>query len=331
MSALTSPLPRRAALLLPALLLPRPGPARAQAAWPARPLRMIVPFPPGQATDIMARLLAEGLAARLGQGVVVDNRGGGASVPGMEASAHAAPDGLTIGMASSGPLAINPSVMPKLPYDVVRNFAPVALVFTTPLVAVAHPSLEFADLAALVARARAAPGSIDYASGGPGSSLHMAAEAFAQRAGIRLQHIPYRGSAPAMADLIAGNVKLMFDSLAAALPHIRAGRVRALGVTSAARMPQAPEVPTVAEAAGLPGFEAIGWAGVIAPAGTPAPVVARLAEEVLALLRTPAVAARIDALGASPAPLPPAEFAGFIAAELAKWRAVAEAGNVRLE
>jgi len=321
-------LPRRS-ILAAALVAPAAAPA--QPAWPARPIRVIVPFPPGQATDIMARLMAERLQPRLGQNLVVENRGGGASIPGMEAVMHAAPDGYTLGMASSGPLAINPSVMSRLPYDVERDFSPIALVFTTPLIAVAHPSLPYADLAALVAAARAAPGSIDYASGGPGSSLHLAAEAFAQRANIQLTHVPYRGSGPAMADLIAGNVKLMFDSLASALPHIRAGRIRALGVTSAQRMPQAPEIPTAAEAANLPGFEAVGWAGLIAPARTPAPIIDRLAEEALAIVRSPATAERIVELGATPAPLGPQAFAQFIRDELQKWRAVAQAGNVRLD
>lgn len=323
-------LSRRAALAaLASSLLPLP--TRGQPAWPSRPIRVVVPFPPGQATDIMARLLAERLAEQLGQPLVIDNRGGGASIPGMEAIARAAPDGYTLGMASSGPLAINPAVMSQLPYDVARDFAPVCLVFTTPLIAVAHPGLDVPDLAALVARAKAAPGSVNYASGGPGSSLHLAAEAFAQRAGIRLTHIPYRGSAPAMADLIAGNVKLMFDSMAAALPHIRASRVRALGVTSPARMPQAPEVPTVAEAANLPGFEAFGWAGLIAPANTPAPVVARLSEEALSALQSPAITARIVELGGAPAPMLPDAFSRFIREEVEKWRAVAQAGNVRLD
>lgn len=329
---IASPFPilgRRAFLALAGLAAA--GPAGAQAGWPARPIRVVVPFPPGQATDIMARLLAERLGERLGQSLVIENRGGGASIPGMEAIAHAPADGYTLGMASSGPLAINPAVMDTLPYDVARDFTPISLVFTTPLVAVAHPRLGIADLPALIARAKAAPGSIDYASGGPGSSLHLAAEAFAQRAGIRLTHIPYRGSGPAMADLIAGNVTLMFDSLAAALPHIRAGRVRALGVTAPQRMPQAPEIPTVAEAANLPGFAAIGWAGLIAPAGTPAPIAARLAEETLALTRDPGFAARIEEQGAVAAPLPPAEFARFIAEEATRWRAVAQAANVKLD
>ena len=290
-----------------------------------------MPFPPGQATDIMARLIAEQLGLRLSQTFIIDNRGGGASLPGMELIAKSTPDGLTLGMASSGPLSINPAVMSKLPYDVERDFVPVALVFTTPLIAVVHPGAGFDSLADLVAKAKAAPGQLDYASGGPGSSLHLAAEAFCQQAGIRLNHIPYRGSAPAMTDLIAGNVKLMFDSLAAALPHIQGGRVKALGVTSAERMPQLPDLPTVAEAAGLTGFEVLGWAGLIAPAGTPAPIVTRLAEETLALVRAGPLAARIMGLGATPAPLGPDAFAGFIRSELAKLRAVAQTANVRLD
>jgi tripartite-type tricarboxylate transporter receptor subunit TctC len=299
--------------------------------WPNRPVRIIVPFPPGQATDIMARLIAEQLAQRLGQPFVIDNRSGGASLPGMELIAKSSPDGQTLGMASSGPLSINPAVMSKLPYDVERDFVPIALVFTTPLIAVVHPGAGFTSLADLIAKAKAAPGQLDYASGGPGSSLHLAAEAFCQQAGIRLNHIPYRGSAPAMTDLIAGNVKLMFDSLAAALPHIQGGRVKALGVTSAQRMPQVPDLPTVAEAAGLPGFEVLGWAGLIAPTGTPAPIVARLAEETLALVRTGPLAARIIELGATPAPLGPEAFAGFIRSELVKLRAVAQAADVHLD
>ena len=324
---------RRSFLAVPVLgsgLAHAQGPM-AQPAYPSRPVRVIVPFPPGQATDIMARLLAEQLGQRLGQPFVVDNRAGGASLPGMELIAKSAPDGHTLGMASSGPLSINPAVMSKLPYDVERDFIPIALVFTTPLIVVVHPDAGIASLAELVAKARAAPGQLDYASGGPGSSLHLAAEAFCQHAGIKLNHIPYRGSAPAMTDLIAGNVKLMFDSLAAALPHIQGGRVKALGITSAERMPQLPELPTVAEAAGLAGFEVLGWAGLIAPAGTPAPVVARLAEATLAAVRSVPMARRITDLGGTPVPLGPEEFAGFIASELMKLRAVAQAANVRLD
>ncbi|MDB5374460.1 MAG: tripartite tricarboxylate transporter substrate binding protein [Belnapia sp.] len=321
-----------APLLLPTLTRAQAqAPAQAPAPWPVRPVRVVVPFPPGQATDIMARLVAEQLGQRLGQPCVIDNRSGGASVPGMELIAKAPPDGYTLGMASSGPLSINPAVMSRLPYDVERDFAPVALVFTTPLIAVVHPAAGFGSLAELVAKAKAAPGQYDYASGGPGSSLHLAAEAFCQQAGIQLNHIPYRGSAPAMTDLIAGNVKLMFDSLAAALPHIQGGRVKALGVTSAARMPQLPELPTVAEAADLPGFEILGWAGLIAPAGTPAPIVDRLAAETLALVRSAPITARIIELGATPAPLGPAEFGGYIRSELIKLRAIAQAADVRLD
>ncbi|MBL6455998.1 tripartite tricarboxylate transporter substrate binding protein [Belnapia sp. T6] len=319
---------RRRSVLAAALL---PSLARAQPAWPTRSVRVIVPFPPGQATDIMARIMGDELAGRLGQPFVVDNRSGGAGIPGMEMIAKAAPDGYTLGMASSGPLSINPAVMSRLPYDVQRDFAPVALVFTTPLIAVVHPGSGIASLPELIAQAKARPKALDYASGGPGSSLHLAAEAFCQQAGIQLNHIPYRGSAPAMADLIAGNVKLMFDSLASALPHIQAGRVRALGVTSARRMPQLPDLPTVAEAANLPGFSVEGWAGLVAPAGTPGPVLDRLGREALAVLASPAVTARIADLGATAAPLGPQEFAGFIRSELAKFQAIARAADVRLD
>jgi len=323
---LTISIGRRGLFLLPAAL---PAAARGQEPWPARPVRLLIPFPPGQATDTIGRVLAEALSARWPQRVVVENRSGGAGVVGTEAGARAAPDGHTLVASTSGTNGINPSVIRNLPYDAERDFTYVTLVFTVPLMIVAHPSFAPADVAALVAAARADPGGLSYGSGGPGTSQHMSAELFCARAGVRLTHVPYRGSGPAMADLIAGNIPLMFDSVASALPHIHGGRIRAIGVTSAGRAPQLPEVPAIGET--LPGYEAIGWAGIAVPAGTPAAVVARVNADVTALLRDPAFAARVVSLGGAPAPQTVEEAGAFVRAEIAKWREVARGADVRLD
>ena len=312
------------------MLAAAPWPALAQSdPYPSRPVRMIVPFPPGQAADVFARLIAEGLSQRWPQRVVVENRAGGAGVIGMEAAARAAPDGYTLGIGTSGTLGVNPGVMDRLPYDPVRDFAPITNIFLVPLVIIAHPDFPPRDLAALVAYIRARPGQT-FASAGPATAQHMTAEMFAHQARLQMTHVPYRGSAPAIADLIAGNVQLMFDSTASAMPHIQSGRVRALGITTAYRMAALPEVPTVAETV-LPGFSAAGWAGLVAPTGTPEPVIARLNRDVTALLRENAVAARIIALASIPDPTTPEEFGAFIQAEILKWSSVARAAGVRLE
>jgi len=321
--------PTRRALLGTALALPALGSVRAQEGWPARPVRLLVPFPPGQASDTISRVMAEALSARWPQRVVVENRTGGAGVVGMEAGARAAPDGYTLVVSTSGTNGINPSVVRNLPYDAERDFRYVTLVFTVPLMIVAHPAFAPSDVAGLVAAARAEPGGIVYGSGGPGTSQHMSAELFCGQAGVRMTHVPYRGSGPAMTDLIAGNIPLMFDSVASALPHLRAGRIKALGVTSAARAVQLPEVPAIAET--LPGYEAIGWAGLCAPAGTPEPIVARVNADATALLRDAAFADRVVSLGGTPAPQTVPEANAFVRAEIAKWREVARAANVRLD
>ena len=314
-----------AALALPALA------ARAQGSdWPSRPVRMIVPFPPGQAADLFARVMAEELSKRWPQRVVVENRAGGAGAIGMEAVARATPDGYTLGIGTSGTLGVNPSVMARLPYDAEKDFAAITNIFTLPLVFVAHPSFEARDMAGLVAMAKAAPGQVQYASAGPGTAQDMTAEMLAHRLGLRMTHVPYRGSGPAMADLLAGNVKLMVDSLASALPHIQAGRIRAIAVTGRARTPQLADVPTVAETVS-PGFEALGWSGIVAPANTPAELIQRINADAVAILRDPAIAARMVQLGGFPDPGTPAEYARFINAEIAKWREVARAANVRLD
>ncbi|MFC7607632.1 tripartite tricarboxylate transporter substrate-binding protein [Teichococcus aestuarii] len=219
---------------------------------------------------------------------------------GTDAGARAAPDGYTLLASTSGTHGINPSVIPNLPYDAEADFAYITTVFTVPLVIVAHPSFAPRTVAELVAAARRAPGAINYGSGGPGTSQHMAAEMFAHQAGVRLTHVPYRGSGPAVADLLAGNIPMMFDSVASALPHVQAGRIRALGVTSAARAPQLPEVPSIGET--LSGYVAIGWGGLCAPAGTPEPILRRVNAEVTSLLRDPAFAARMQQMGGTPAP-----------------------------
>lgn len=321
--------PTRRAVLGAALALPAFG-ARAQSDFPARPVRMIVPFPPGQAADIFGRLVADELSKRWPHRVVVENRAGGAGAIGVEAVKTAPADGYTLGIATSGTFGINPSVMARLPYDAERDFAAVTNIFTLPLVFVAHPSFEGADMAGLVALARRAPNAVQYASAGPGTAQHMTAEMLAHRLGLTMQHVPYRGSGPAMADLIAGNVKVMVDSLAAALPHIQSGRVRALAVTGRARTPQLPAVPTVAETVS-PGFESLGWSGIVAPAGTPDPIIRRINADTVAILRDPAIAARMVEMGGFPDPGTPEDYAAFIRAEIAKWREVARAANVRLD
>jgi tripartite-type tricarboxylate transporter receptor subunit TctC len=322
---------RRRTLMLAALAgAVAPAVAKAQSDWPARPVRMIVPFPPGQAADLFGRLVAEELSKRWPQRVVVENRAGGAGAIGMEAVKTAPPDGYTLGIGTSGTLGIKPSVMARLPYDAEHDFAAVTNIFTLPLIFVAHPSFEAADMAQFVALARSASGRVQYASAGPGTAQHMTAEMLAHRLKLQMTHVPYRGSGPAMADLIAGNVKVMVDSLASALPNIQAGRVKALAVTGRARAPQLRDVPTVAETVS-PGFEALGWSGIIAPAGTPAALIQRINADAVAILRDPAIAARMVELGGFPDPGTPEEYGRFIANEIAKWREVAQAANVRLD
>lgn len=320
---------RRTLLAAPALLAPSLH-ARAQEAWPSKPVRMIVPFPPGQAADLFARIIAEQLSARWPQRVFVENRAGGAGAIGMEAGARAAPDGYTLTIGTSGTLGINPSVMARLPYDPIADFAPVSNIFLVPLLLVCHPGQNWQTPADVVAAAKANPGGIPYASAGPGTAQHLTAEMFATATGIRLQHVPYRGSGPAMADLLAGNVPLMMDSLAAALGQVKGGRARALAITSAQRSKLLPDVPTVAETV-APGFAAAGWSGVVAPAATPPALVARLSTEIQAVLNDPAVRARIEEQGGIPDPGSPEEYAAFIRAEIAKWKRVADAAGVRLE
>ncbi len=317
---------RRTLLAAGALL---PGAAYAQADYPNRPVRIIVPFPPGQAADIVTRLIADELSRRWPHRVVVENRAGGAGVPGLEAGARAPADGYTLTNGTSGTLGINPAVIQRLPYDPLRDFAPITNVAMVPLMIIAHPSFPAQTLDALLDKARAEPGRIDVASAGPATSQHMACEMFAHQAGIQLNIVHYRGSGPAVTDLIAGNIPVMFDSVASALPHIRSGRARAIAVTMRVRVAQLPETPAIAER--LPGYEAAGWSGLVAPAGTPPDIVRKINADVVAILGEPAVIERIAGLGMIADPGTPAAYAAFVAAEIAKWREVARIANVRLD
>ncbi len=327
------PATRRHALLGAAVALLTPRILRAEAgaeAYPARPVRIIVPFPPGQAADIVVRMVAEALSQRWPQRVVVENRAGGAGVPGIEAGARAAPDGYTLTNGTSGTFGINPGVMPRLPYDPERDFAAIGNLVVGPLIYICHPDFPARTMRELADAARAKPGGIDIATAGPATAQHMSIELLQLRTGLRFNLVHYRGSGPAVTDLVAGNIPVMCDSIPSALPHLRAGRARALAITGARRVPPLPEVPTVAETVS-PGTVSGGWIGLAAPAGTPPAILRKINADVVAVLRDPAIAERLSAMGSFPDPGTPEAFAAFIRSEVATWREVARAANVRLE
>lgn len=305
------------------------APVLAQA-YPSRTVRMIVPFPPGQATDIVARMVAERLTAAWNQSVIVENRSGGGGVPGIIAGRDAPADGYTVTLGTSGTLAVNPGIYAKLPYDPVKEFAMVGGMFTVPLMLVAHPSFPHNTVKELVDAAKKAPGTINWALPGTGTSQHMTGELFKFRAGVNLEGIPYKGSGPAMTDLLGGQVKLMVDSLASALPHVKAGKIKAIAMTTAQRVPQLPEVPTIAES-GFPGFDGVGWGGLIMPIATPRDVVEKFGSEVRKVLLDPAMQARIVERGAIADPRGPAEFTAFVRDEVAKWGDIAKKANIRVD
>ena len=323
---------RRKLLFAGAAAVALPG-VMAQDRWPAKPVRMIIPFPPGQATDIYGRLFAERLSRLWGQAVVVENRAGASSIIGMEAIKGSAPDGYTLGMASSGPLAINPSVFSKLSYHPIRDFTPISLAFIAPLVILVNNDLPARNVAELVTLLKQQPGRLSYASGGAGTSQHLACELFKLSTKTYALHIPYKGSGPALTDLIGGQVQFMIDSVSAALGHIPAGRIRARAVTSARRNPSIPNVPTVAES-GVPGlqdFEAVGWGGLIGPAGMPAAVTQKISRDFGEVLRDDAIVQRVNGTGSVVRALAGSEFARFIASEIGKWSGAARASNTRLD
>jgi tripartite-type tricarboxylate transporter receptor subunit TctC len=302
--------------------------AASAADYPARPIRFVLPFPPGGATELLGRIVGQKLNERVGQPVVIDSRGGAGGNLGLELAALAAPDGYTIVLAPPS-LAISPSLYKRLHYDPVKDFAPVTMVATIPMGIFANPGLPPA-LKDVIALAKAKPGQLNYGSGGNGTSLHLAGELFKLQAGVNIVHIPYKGSSLALTDLIGGRLQLVFIGIPAPAPHVKSGRLRALAVIAAQRSPQLPETPTVAEA-GMPGFEVTTWYGILAPAKTPRAIVTRLNREVSAILKDPETKERLAVIGAEPAPGAPEEFGTYIKQEIAKWADVVRKAGLQAD
>ncbi|WP_439606200.1 Bug family tripartite tricarboxylate transporter substrate binding protein [Hydrogenophaga sp.] len=295
-----------------------------------RTIKLVVPFPPGGSTDILARAIGARLATQMGATVVIENKGGAAGSVGAGEVARMAPDGNTLMMGHIGTLAINPSIYPKLTYDPIKSFTPLALVAQVPNVLVVNEKFPAADFKAFIARARAEPGRLNYASGGNGSAAHITFEYLKQQTKTFMVHIPYRGAAPAISDVLGGQADTIFTGSPALISHIRSGRLRALAVSSPQRMPALPDVPTVAES-GYPGFEADQWYGIVAPAGLPAPLVDLYNTEINKALASPEVARALANEGAVPTPTTPQAFAQLIAREIPRWAQVIKQGNVKAD
>ena len=306
--------------------LTRPSSANA---WPSRPINVIVPYTPGGSTDVTARIVGERLSAVLGQRLIIDNKPGAGGNLGMELAARAAPDGYTLGVNTTAH-AINMTLFKTLGYDALGSFEPVALLTENPLVLVVPPGSPAKSVENLIAMAKERPGALNVATSGLGQSTHLAGELFASMAGIKLTFVPYRGSAPAIADVVAGHVDLMFDTTQSVLPQLADGRLRALAITSAERLPIAKDIPTVAETV-LPGYVAIAWNGLVAPKGTPADIVTRLNAETVKVLAEPEIAAKFAALGAVSRALGPAAFGTFIKDEITKWGEVVHRSGAKIE
>ena len=298
--------------------------------YPSKPTRMIVPYPPGGSADILARAIGAKVGEGLGQPVVIDNRPGAGTIIGTEATAKSAPDGYTFMLGTVSSHAINPALNPKLPFDPVKDFTPLALVASIPFAMIVHPSVPAKSVQEFVALAKARPGQINYSSAGNGTSNHLAGELLKSMAGIDLVHVPYKGSAPALNDLIAGQVSLMFDLVLTAAPHIKSGAARGLAVTGAKRSAVLPELPTVAET-GLPGYEVSAWFGIFAPAGLPQPVARRLNAELVKVMREPDLKQRLASLGADPLTSTPEEFSAYLRSEIEKWAKVVKASGMKVD
>ncbi len=318
------------ALALLGLVLAVAPAVQAQSAYPNKPVRLVVPYPAGQGADIFGRMIAERLSEKWGQQVVVENKGGGGGVPGTVSVKMSPPDGYTLMVGGSQAITVNPNLYSKMSYEPMKDFVAISGLYVAPLVWVVHPSSGITSLAQLVDTAKKQPGKLSYASAGTGTSQHMTAELFMHTAEIQMAHVAYRGSGPAMTDLLGGQVQIMMDGLASALPHITSGKLRALAVTTPQRAPQLPDVPTIAEQ-GFPGFTGVGWAGLFAPANTPRDIVEKISADVRAVLNDPEMKKRILDRGAIPDPLSPQQTADFVRTDTAKWGEVARKANVKVD
>jgi tripartite-type tricarboxylate transporter receptor subunit TctC len=305
-----------------------PAPAGAQSDYPARPITLIVPFPAGGQSDLIARLVTSKMVSRLGQQIVVDNRGGAGGNIAAGAAARAEPDGYTLFLGFVGTHGMNSALYKKLPYDPIKDFAPISLLNTTPLVLVANPDFPAKSVQELIDLAKANPGKYSYASSGNGTPLHLSGELFKSMAGVDLVHVTYKGAAPALVDVIGGHIPLMFDNLPPSLEHIRSGKLRALGVTTTERAPSLPELPTIAET--LPGFETYSWNALFAPAGTPKEIIDRLNAAALAALADPEVSAKLKELSIKSVGSTPEQLAAHVQAELVKWAPIVKASGAQL-
>jgi len=296
--------------------------------YPVKPIRLIVTFPPGGSTDVVARAIQPALEHRLGQPIIIDNRPGAGGNIGTDAVAKAAPDGYTLGFSAAGALAVNVSLNDKMPYDPIKDLAPVTLVGASPFILAAHPSFDGRSIADVIAQAKAKPGGLTIGHGGNGTAMHLTAELFNHMADIKLTLVPYRGTGPVVADVLAGHVPLGIVDAPSAIGQIKAGQVKALAVTSLKRTPLLPDVPTFDES-GLPHYESIGWYGIVAPAGTPPEIVGKLNAALVAVLREPDIQDRIRTVGAEPSPMTPAEFGEFIRSEMKKWAEVTARAGIK--
>ena len=319
---------RRIALALVASLM-IPLLAHAQA-WPTRqPIKFIVVYPPGGASDVTARIIGAKLSESIAQSVVIENKPGANGIIALDYVAKSPPDGYTILMANLGPNAINPVVYNKLPYDAIKDFAPITLTTIVPQIIVVTPSLPVKSAQDLIAYSKANPDRVTFASAGNGASNHLSGELFNSMAGIKMTHVPYKGDTPSMVDVISGTVNVALPTAVAVMPHIKSGRLRGIAVTSSKRLPSLPDLPTVAEV--LPGFEAVSWGGVMAPAGTPPDIIAKLNVEINRILKMPDVAEKLQALGAEIVGSTADEFAAYVKTEIEKWGKVARDNNVKLD
>ena len=305
------------------------GAGAAAQSYPVKPVRVITPFPPGAGVDIVTRLVAPRLGEGLGQQFVVDNRAGAAGHVGAEVAAHAVADGYTLLLAPAS-IVISATLYKKLNYNLEKDLEPIAVAASAPFVLVVHPSLPVRNVKELIALAKARPGTLLYASTGNGGTPHLAMEILKSKTGINVVHVPYKGTPPAVIDLIAGQVQLMFANTLSVLPHVKSGRLRALAISSAKRSAAAPELPTVAEA-GVPGFEATTWFGLFAPTGTPAAIVQRLSAEIVRIVQLPDTREKLLAQGADPVGMPAAEFRPYFRSEISKWARIVQALGIRLE